>query len=104
MFNLCADRSVSAARRSWRDSPPRLTTHPCLCCGVYACGMRHAASLLAANAGSIEQIALHAGYQSRSSFTRTFRKHYGTDPSDYRSEAKRVSDIYDVAEDATAAE
>ncbi|MGO6724621.1 helix-turn-helix domain-containing protein [Rhizobium leguminosarum] len=66
--------------------------------------MRHAASLLAANAGSIEQIALHAGYQSRSSFTRTFRKHYGTDPSDYRSEAKRVSDIYDVAEDATAAE
>ena len=52
--------------------------------------MRHAASLLAANALSIEQVALQAGYQSRSSFTRTFRQHYGTDPSYYRSEAKRV--------------
>jgi AraC family transcriptional activator of mtrCDE len=52
--------------------------------------MRHAAGLLAANALSIEQVALHAGYQSRSSFTRTFWKHYGTDPSNYRSEAKRV--------------
>jgi AraC family transcriptional activator of mtrCDE len=61
--------------------------------------MRQAAGLLAANAGSIEQVALHAGYQSRSSFTRTFRKHYGTDPSDYRSEAKRVSVAYDIEED-----
>lgn len=52
--------------------------------------MRHAASLLAANALSIEQVALQAGYQSRSSFTRTFRQHYGTDPSYYRSEAKRI--------------
>jgi AraC family transcriptional activator of mtrCDE len=66
--------------------------------------MRHAAGLLAANAGSIEQIALHAGYQSRSSFTRTFRKHYGTDPSDYRSEAKRISDVYDIEEDGASAE
>ncbi|WP_456631489.1 AraC family transcriptional regulator [Bradyrhizobium sp. URHC0002] len=39
---------------------------------------------------SIEQVALHAGYQSRSSFTR-LRKHYGTAPSNYRSEANRVS-------------
>ncbi|AYG62223.1 helix-turn-helix transcriptional regulator [Rhizobium jaguaris] len=53
--------------------------------------MRHAASLLAANALSVEQVALQAGYQSRSSFTRTFRQHYGTDPSDYRSEAKNAS-------------
>jgi AraC family transcriptional activator of mtrCDE len=66
--------------------------------------MRHAAGLLAANAGSIEQIALHAGYQSRSSFTRTFRKHYGTDPSDYRSEANRVSDTYEAEEGAVPAE
>ncbi|MGO7763126.1 helix-turn-helix transcriptional regulator [Rhizobium ruizarguesonis] len=52
--------------------------------------MRHAASLLAANALSIEQVALQVGYQSRSSFTRTFRQYYGTDPSGYRAEAKRV--------------
>ena len=32
----------------------------------------------------IVQVALHAGYESRSSFTRTFRKHYGTDHSAYR--------------------
>ena len=52
--------------------------------------MRQAASLLAANALSIEQVALQAGYQSRSSFTRTFRKHFGTDPSEYRAKAKRL--------------
>jgi len=52
--------------------------------------MRQAAGLLAANAISIEQVALQAGYQSRSSFTRTFRKHFGTDPSEYRAEAKRL--------------
>ncbi|CAN7755941.1 helix-turn-helix transcriptional regulator [Rhizobium sp. LjRoot258] len=56
--------------------------------------MRHAASLLAANALSIEQVALQAGYQSRSSFTRTFRQHYGTDPSDYRLDAKRALVAY----------
>ncbi|WP_425347656.1 helix-turn-helix transcriptional regulator [Sinorhizobium mexicanum] len=61
--------------------------------------MRHAAGLLAANAASIDQVALHAGYQSRSSFTRTFRKHYGTDPSDYRSEAKRVLVACDIEAD-----
>lgn len=61
--------------------------------------MRHAAGLLAANAASIDQVARHAGYQSRSSFTRTFRKHYGTDPSDYRSEAKRVLVSYEIEED-----
>jgi AraC family transcriptional regulator, activator of mtrCDE len=47
--------------------------------------MRNAAALLAANALSIDQVALLAGYQSRSSFTRTFRKFYGIDPSDYRA-------------------
>ncbi len=50
--------------------------------------MRHAAGLLAANALSIEQVAIHSGYQSRSSFTRTFRKHYGADPSEFRACAK----------------
>jgi hypothetical protein len=34
------------------------------------------------------------GVQSRSSFTRTFRTHYGTAPSNYRSEAKRVFVAY----------
>lgn len=52
--------------------------------------MRHAAGLLAANALSIDQVALHAGYQSRSSFTRAFKKQFGTDPSDYRGEAQRT--------------
>jgi AraC family transcriptional activator of mtrCDE len=58
--------------------------------------MRHAAGLLAANALSIEQVAFQAGYRSRSSFTRVFRKHYGIDPSDYRAEAKRAVIAYEV--------
>lgn len=53
--------------------------------------MRHAACLLAANALSIDQVAMQAGYQSRSSFTRTFRRHYGSDPSEYRAEAQHGS-------------
>jgi AraC-like DNA-binding protein len=61
--------------------------------------VRHAAGLLAANALSIEQVELHAGYQSRSSFTRTFRKHYETAPSNHRSEAKRVFVAYQIEED-----
>jgi AraC family transcriptional activator of mtrCDE len=52
--------------------------------------MRHAADLLAANALSIDQVALHAGYQSRSSFTRTFRRYYDSDPSEYRANAQRA--------------
>jgi AraC family transcriptional activator of mtrCDE len=53
--------------------------------------MRHAADLLAANPLSIDQVALNAGYQSRSSFTRTFRRYYGSDPSEYRVRAQRAS-------------
>jgi AraC family transcriptional activator of mtrCDE len=52
--------------------------------------MRHAADLLAANALSVDQVALNAGYQSRSSFTRTFRRYYGSDPSEYRAKAQRA--------------
>ncbi|WP_206734166.1 helix-turn-helix transcriptional regulator [Bradyrhizobium nanningense] len=52
--------------------------------------MRHAADLLAANALSIDQVALNVGYQSRSSFTRAFRRYYGSDPSEYRSKAQRA--------------
>lgn len=53
--------------------------------------MRHASDLLAANALSIDQVALNAGYQSRSSFTRAFRKCYGSDPSEYRAKAQGPS-------------
>lgn len=62
--------------------------------------MRHAADLLAANALSIDQVALNAGYQSRSSFTRTFRKYYSSDPSEYRANAQRaLSDSAPLIED-----
>jgi AraC family transcriptional activator of mtrCDE len=53
--------------------------------------MRNAAALLAANAQSIDRVALLAGYRSRSSFTRTFRKVYGADPSEYRAGARRAA-------------
>jgi AraC-like DNA-binding protein len=46
--------------------------------------MRHAAALLSASALSIDQIARAAGYGSRSSFSRAFRRTYGLDPSEYR--------------------
>ena len=66
--------------------------------------MRHAANLLAANALSIDQVALNAGYQSRSSFTRTFRRYYGSDPSAYRARAQRASsDSATPTEDAIEA-
>ena len=52
--------------------------------------MRHAADLLTANALSVDQVALNAGYQSRSSFTRTFRRYYDCDPSEYRARAQRA--------------
>jgi AraC family transcriptional activator of mtrCDE len=53
--------------------------------------MRLAANLLAADALSVDQVALQSGYQSRSSFSRSFRKFYGSDPSEYRSAASRVA-------------
>jgi AraC family transcriptional activator of mtrCDE len=59
----------------------------------------HAVGLLAANALSIEQVALNAGYQSRGSLARTFRKHYGTGRSIYPSEANRVFVTYQIEED-----
>ena len=42
-----------------------------------------------------------SGYQSRSSFTRTFGRYYGSDPSEYRSKAQRApSSSAAPAEDA----
>jgi AraC family transcriptional activator of mtrCDE len=63
--------------------------------------MRHAADLLAANALSIDEVALNAGYQNRSSFTRTFRRYYGSDPSEYRARAQcTTSDSATPTQDA----
>jgi AraC family transcriptional activator of mtrCDE len=55
--------------------------------------MRHAASMLAANTLSIEQIAHAVGYTSRSSFLRAFRQIHGHDPSDHRAAARRSADL-----------
>jgi AraC-like DNA-binding protein len=46
--------------------------------------MRQAAHQLASNTLTLDQIAGHAGYDSRTSFVRAFRKAYGTDPTAYR--------------------
>lgn len=70
--------------------------------------MRLAADLLSANALSIDQVALNVGYQSRSSFTRSFRRYYGSDPSEYRSKAQsarssRAAPTEDAIEQSDAA-
>jgi AraC family transcriptional activator of mtrCDE len=46
--------------------------------------MRQAARDLRATSLSIEDIARNAGYESRSSFVRAFRRTYGREPSDWR--------------------
>ena len=46
--------------------------------------MRQAAIDLTTTRMSIDVVALNAGYESRSSFVRAFRKAYNRDPSDYR--------------------
>jgi AraC family transcriptional activator of mtrCDE len=46
--------------------------------------MRQAAHQLASGTLTLDQIAGHAGYDSRSSFVRAFRKAYGSDPTEYR--------------------
>ena len=46
-------------------------------------------------------VCLNTGYQSRSSFTRTFGRYYGSDPSEYRARAQRdSSDSATPTEDA----
>jgi AraC family transcriptional activator of mtrCDE len=53
--------------------------------------MRQAAGLLLADKGSsIEQAAAQAGYSSRSSFWRAFRRVYGCDPTEYRRAADKA--------------
>ena len=51
--------------------------------------MRHAATLLEADALSIDQIASACGYASRSSFFRAFQKSVGDDPSQFRAAARQ---------------
>jgi len=50
--------------------------------------MRHAATLLEADALSIDQVAGACGYASRSSFFRAFQKSLGSDPSQFRAAAR----------------
>ncbi|MBR1165099.1 helix-turn-helix domain-containing protein [Bradyrhizobium elkanii] len=50
--------------------------------------MRQAAIDLATTTTSVDVVAQNAGYESRSSFARAFRKAYHQDPSDYRRMAK----------------
>jgi AraC family transcriptional activator of mtrCDE len=52
--------------------------------------MRRAAVLLANCGLSVDQIVHGVGYASRSSFSRTFRKIHGCDPSEYRGMRKVV--------------
>lgn len=47
--------------------------------------MRQAAAQLRLNQLSIEQVAADAGYKSRSSFARAFRRAHGADPASYRA-------------------
>jgi len=51
--------------------------------------MRQAASDLKTTANSVEAIARSAGYESRSSFVRAFKKTYGQDPTEYRATGRR---------------
>jgi AraC-like DNA-binding protein len=46
--------------------------------------MRQAVVLLKNSGLSVDQIVHGVGYTSRSSFSRTFRKIHGRDPSEYR--------------------
>ena len=50
--------------------------------------MRQAAKQLASTQMSVDQIARSAGYDSRSSFFKAFRKSFECDPTEYRTHAK----------------
>lgn len=51
--------------------------------------MRQAANQLESGRLTLDQIAGRAGYDSRSSFARAFRKAYGSDPTEYRDKRSR---------------
>jgi AraC-like DNA-binding protein len=48
--------------------------------------MRQAVAQLKAGKYSVDQVARNAGYESRSSFSRMFKKVYGMDPSEYQEQ------------------
>lgn len=50
--------------------------------------MRQAALELTTTSAPVDVVAYNAGYESRSSFVRAFRKAYDVDPSEYRQRAK----------------
>jgi AraC family transcriptional activator of mtrCDE len=50
--------------------------------------MRQAAVDLTTTSAPVEVVAYNAGYESRSSFVRAFRKAYDVDPSEYRQSVK----------------
>jgi len=52
--------------------------------------MRQAALDLATTTTPVDVVAHNAGYESRSSFVRAFRKAYSVDPSEYRRSAKNA--------------
>ena len=51
--------------------------------------MRQAADHLGSTTMTVDEVARHAGYASRSSFVRAFRKAHGCDPTSYRSSHAR---------------
>jgi len=50
--------------------------------------MQQAALDLTTTTTSVDVVAHNAGYESRSSFVRAFRKAYNVDPSEYRQSVK----------------
>ncbi len=50
--------------------------------------MRQAALDLTTTSAPVDVVAYNAGYESRSSFVRAFRKAYNVDPSEYRQSVK----------------
>jgi AraC family transcriptional activator of mtrCDE len=52
--------------------------------------MRQAALDLTTTMTPVDVVAHNAGYESRSSFVRAFRKAYNVDPSEYRQSVKNV--------------
>jgi AraC family transcriptional activator of mtrCDE len=50
--------------------------------------MRQAALDLTTTSAPVDVVAYNAGYESRSSFVRAFRRAYNVDPSQYRQRVK----------------